>query len=136
MMCGQTGSKYAFPFYIRCHFNVTTINLLESSWVHKILHALAASVGMFPLFLENSPFACIFAIFLNNILLKIKTFSISSKLFNSIGIGSNTKLLQITWHEISLSWRCLWKASQIYNFSSNDFTAGRYNSALRIWYLS
>ena len=91
-MCGQTGSKYTFPFYIRSRFNLTTINQLESSGVHKILHVFAASVGMFPLFLENSPFPCIFSIFLNNILLRIKTFQISSKLFNSFGVGSNTKL--------------------------------------------
>ena len=102
-MCGQTGSKYTFPFYIRSRFNLTTINLLESSGVHKILHVYAASVAMFPLFLENSPFAGIFAIFLNEILLKIKTFSISSKLFNSFGIRSNTKLLQTAWHGISFS---------------------------------
>ena len=49
-MCGQTGSKYTFPFYIRSRFNLTTINLLESSGVHKILHVYAASVAMFPLF--------------------------------------------------------------------------------------
>ena len=102
-MCGQTGSKYTFPFYIRSHFNLTTINLLESSGVHKILHVFAASVGMFPLLLENSPFACIFAIFLNSILLKIKKLSISSKLFNSFGTGFKTKLLQTNWHGISLS---------------------------------
>ena len=67
-MCGQIGSRYAWPLYLRTLFNLTTINPLETADLGKILHTFVASMGtlqMLPLILENSPFPCINAIFLN-----------------------------------------------------------------------
>ena len=76
-MCGRTGSKYTFPFYIRPRFNSTTINPLKSSGLGKILHVSTASADMLhmlPLFLENLPFPCIIAIFLTKFSWKLILF--------------------------------------------------------------
>ena len=51
----------------------------------KILHIFAASKGMLqmlPLILENSPFPCVIAFLLQNILLEINNFSSSFNPFN------------------------------------------------------
>ena len=77
-MCRRTGPKYTLPLYIRSRFNLMTINPLETVGLRKMLHIFAVSRGtlqMFSLILENLPFSCIIAGFLNKILLEIKTFS-------------------------------------------------------------
>ena len=62
-----------------------------------ILHMFAASMGMLqmlPLILENSSFPCIIAIFLNKLLLEIRTFYNFFKFLKFV-------LLQTAWHGIS-----------------------------------
>ena len=49
-------------------FQLTKINPLETAGVGQILHTFVVSIGtlqMLPLILENSPFPCDIAIFLN-----------------------------------------------------------------------
>ena len=82
-------------------FSLTTINPLETAGLCKVLHIFAAIMEilqMLPLILENSPFACIIAIFLNKIILEIKTFSSFLKSFNSSGTGSNCRLPDKEFH--------------------------------------
>ena len=65
------------------------VNTLETGGLSKLLHIIAASIGnlqLLTLILENSLFPCINDIFLNKILLEIKTFLNFFKLFNSPGI--------------------------------------------------
>ena len=67
------------------------VNTLETGGLSKLLHIIAASIGnlqLLTLILENSLFPCINDIFLNKILLEIKTFLNFFKLFNSPGIES------------------------------------------------
>ena len=67
------------------------VNTLETGGLSKLLHIIAASIGnlqLLTLILENSLFPCIDDIFLNKILLEIKTFLNFFKLFNSPGIES------------------------------------------------
>ena len=90
--------------YFRSRYNLTTINPLETAGLGRILHTFAGSMSILqilPLILENSPFPCIIAIFLNKILLEIKTFSIFFKSFQTSGIGHSVILLQAAWHGIS-----------------------------------
>ena len=52
---------------------------MESAGLSKIYYIFAAATGimqMRPLILENLPFPCIIAIFLNEVFLEIKSFSI------------------------------------------------------------
>ena len=96
-MCARIGSKYTWLLYSRSLFSLTTINPLETAGLGKKLHIFPASAGMLqmlPLILKNSPFPCIIAIFLNKILLEIRTFTNIFKSFNSSGIGSKVILLQ------------------------------------------
>ena len=65
--------------YLRFRFSLTTINPLEIAGLGKILHIFAASIGvlkMLPLILENSPFPCIFTIFLKKLSWKLGLFLI------------------------------------------------------------
>ena len=67
------------------------VNTLETGGLSKLLHVIAASIGnlqLLTLILENSLFPYINDIFLNKILLEIKTFLNFFKLFNSPGIES------------------------------------------------
>lgn len=67
------------------------VNTLETGGLSKLLHIIAASIGnlqLLTLILENSLFPYINDIFLNKILLEIKTFLNFFKLFNSPGIES------------------------------------------------
>ena len=67
-MCRRTGSKYAWPLYLRSRFNLTTTNPLETAGLGEILHKFPVSIGMLQMFfliLEISPFPCIIAFFLN-----------------------------------------------------------------------
>ena len=67
------------------------VNTLETGGLSKLLHIIAASIGnlqLITLILENSLFPYINDIFLNKILLEIKTFLNFFKLFNSPGIES------------------------------------------------
>ena len=76
---------------------------METAGLGNILHILEASMGMLqmpPLILENSPFPCIIAIFLNKLFLEIKAFPNFFKYFNWSGIGSKALLLQTSWHGI------------------------------------
>ena len=123
-MRGRTGSKYTWPLSLKPRFSLMTVNLLETAGLGKMLHIFAISIGtlqMLPLIIENWPFLCIIAIFLNKILLEIKTLSNYFKFFNSSGKWYKAILLQTTWHGISFRLRCFWHASYIYNFSSHNF---------------
>ena len=105
-MCRRTGSKYAWPLYLRSRFNLTTTNPLETAGLGEILDKFPVSIGMLQilfLILEISRFPCVIAIFLNKIVLGIvRTFSNFFKFFNSSGLGSRPILLHTTWHGIYL----------------------------------
>ena len=63
---------------LRSRFSLTKINPLEMAGLCKMLHMFAASMDMFQmcsLILQNRSFPFIVAIFLNKILLDIRTFS-------------------------------------------------------------
>ena len=60
-------------------FNLMTVTPLETAVLGTVLHMFAASMGTFhilPIMLKNYSFPCIITIFLNKILLEIKTFSV------------------------------------------------------------
>ena len=69
---------YKIPFYLDHNESIGT------SGLGKIMHIFAASTEMLlmlHLILQNSPFPCIIAIFLNKILLEIRVFSKFFKIF-------------------------------------------------------
>ena len=83
--------------YLRFLFNLTIINPWETASHGKILHIITASMKMLQilnLVLENSPFPCTTAIFLNKISLEIKAFPDFFKSFHSSVKGSRAILLQ------------------------------------------
>ena len=92
------------------------------------------TLQMLPLILENSPFPCIIAIFLNKILLVITTLTFLSPLtFLAWDLKPfYCRLSDMGFHFLK---KCLWHVSHAYNFSSNDFTVW-HNSTVGMSYFS
>ena len=70
-MYGQTCLKYTRLLYLRTFLNLITISLFETAGLGKILHLLAAFMGMLqvlPLILENSSFPYFLAILFKKII--------------------------------------------------------------------
>ena len=137
-MWEQTCLKYMRVMNLRSRFNFTIINPLETADLEKMLHIFLfymETIQMLSLFLENSHFPCIIAIFWSKIFLEIKIIYNFLNFSYWFVTGYNATLLKTGWYEISFLSRCLWHISHIYSFSNIDFT-GWDNSALKMWYFS
>ena len=109
-MYGRTDSNYTLPLYLRSLFSLTTTNPLETASLDKILHVFAASMRMLQmlsLILKIHLFN-VLLLFLNKLLLEIRTFSNVLKIFNSSDIWDREpfycRLLDMEFHCIKSSY--------------------------------
>ena len=109
-MYGRTDSNYTLPLYLRSLFSLTTANPLETASLDKILHVFAASMRMLQmlsLILKIHLFN-VLLLFLNKLLLEIRTFSNVLKIFNSSDIWDREpfycRLLDMEFHYIKSSY--------------------------------